>query len=76
MHTKTKIETGTETQTKTARAPIGLISSAASGRLLKDRREQQVATPWGTACVLTGSIGGREAAVVLRYGQKLTVPSH
>ncbi|NDB20265.1 MAG: hypothetical protein EB020_05240, partial [Proteobacteria bacterium] len=59
-----------------ARAPVGLISSAASPRLLTDRREQQVATPWGTASVLTGRIGEREAAVVLRYGPKLTIPSH
>ena len=57
-------------------APVGLISSAASQRLLEDRREQQVATPWGKASVLTGRIGGREAAVVLRYGPKLTIPSH
>ena len=57
-------------------APVGLISSAASQRLLEDRREQQVATPWGKASVLTGCIGGREAAVVLRYGPKLTIPSH
>jgi 5'-methylthioadenosine phosphorylase len=35
-----------------------------------------VATPWGKASVLTGRIGGREAAVVLRYGPKLTIPSH
>lgn len=66
----------TMTESKTARAPVGLISSAASTRLLEDRREQQVATPWGTAPVLTGRIGGREAAVVLRYGPKLTIPSH
>ena len=59
-----------------ARAPVGLISSAASGRLLQDRREEQVPTPWGNAQVLTGRIGGREAAVVLRYGPMLTVPSH
>lgn len=59
-----------------ARPPVGLISSAASVRLLEDRREQQVMTPWGTAAVLTGRIGGREAAVVLRYGPKLTIPSH
>ena len=57
-------------------APVGLISSAASQRLLEDRREQQVTTPWGKASVLTGRIGGREAAVVLRYGPKLTIPSH
>ena len=57
-------------------APVGLISSAASQRLLEDRREQQVATPWSKASVLTGRIGGREAAVVLRYGPKLTIPSH
>jgi 5'-methylthioadenosine phosphorylase len=58
------------------RAPVGLISSAASARLLEERREQQVPTPWGAASVLTGRIGGREAAVVLRYGPKLTIPSH
>lgn len=57
-------------------APVGLISSAASQRLLRDRREVQVPTPWGTASVLTGRIGEREAAVVLRYGPKLTIPSH
>jgi len=60
----------------TKQAPVGLISSAASQRLLPDRREQQIATPWGVASVLTGRIGGREAAVVLRYGPKLTIPSH
>ena len=65
-----------DTQSKSSHAPVGLISSAASERLLQDRREQQVATPWGTACVYTGSIGGRAAAVVLRYGPKLTIPSH
>lgn len=57
-------------------APVGLISSAASHRLLRDRREVQVPTPWGAASVLTGRIGEREAAVVLRYGPKLTIPSH
>lgn len=62
--------------TNAARAPVGLISSAASQRLLEDRREQQVETPWGVASVWTGRIGGREAAVVLRYGAKLTIPSH
>ena len=61
---------------KKPRAPVGLITSAASRRLLEDRREEQVPTPWGTASVQTGRIGGREAAVVLRYGPKLTVPSH
>ena len=63
-------------ETKISRVPVGLISSAASERLLQDRREQQVATPWGSASVITGRIAGREAAVVLRYGPKLTVPSH
>ena len=58
------------------RAPVGLITSAASERLLTERRSQQIATPWGTADVWTGQIGGREAAVVLRYGEKLTTPSH
>ena len=57
-------------------APIGLITSAASERLLTDRREQIVSTPWGDASVLTGRIGQREAAVILRYGPGLTVPSH
>lgn len=56
--------------------PIGLISSAASEALLEDRRPETVATPWGSAAVLTGTIAGREAAVVLRYGAELTVPSH
>jgi 5'-methylthioadenosine phosphorylase len=59
-----------------ANAPIGLITSAASERLLTDRRRQSVATPFGAAPVLTGRIGGREAAVILRYGEALTVPSH
>ena len=57
-------------------APVGLITSAASERLLTDRREQMVSTPWGEASVLTGRIGQREAAVILRYGPGLTVPSH
>ncbi|HTJ56076.1 MAG TPA: MTAP family purine nucleoside phosphorylase [Devosiaceae bacterium] len=55
---------------------IGLISSAASETLLQDRRPAHVATPWGEAAVLLGRIGGREAAVILRYGEGLTVPSH
>lgn len=63
-------------QTAPSQPPVGLISSAASERLLTDRREEQVATPWGTASVLLGRIGGREAAVVLRYGPKLLIPSH
>lgn len=57
-------------------APIGLLTSAASERLLQDRREQAVPTPFGDAAVLTGRIGGRDAAVVLRYGPRLTLPSH
>ena len=59
-----------------SQAPVGLISSAASERLLTDRREEKVKTPWGTASVLVGRIGGRDAAVVLRYGPKLVTPSH
>jgi 5'-methylthioadenosine phosphorylase len=57
-------------------APVGLITSAASERLLQDRREQRVATPFGDATILLGRIGGREAAVLLRYGAGLTRPSH
>ena len=64
------------TEPRTTPAPVGLISSAASQRLLRDRREVQVPTPWGAATVFTGRIGEREAAVVLRYGPKLTIPSH
>ncbi|MEI5682569.1 MTAP family purine nucleoside phosphorylase [Mesorhizobium sp. CGMCC 1.15528] len=57
-------------------APVGLITSAASEELLKDRRAETVSTPWGNAPVLTGTIGGREVVVILRYGEKLTLPSH
>lgn len=57
-------------------APIGLITSAASENLLKDRKAERVDTPWGDAPVLTGRIGGRDVAVILRYGEKLTTPSH
>ena len=56
--------------------PIGLISSAASEELLQDRRIEMVDTPFGQAPVLVGRIAGREAAVILRYGGNLTVPSH
>ena len=56
--------------------PVGLITSAATERMLTDRQEVSVPTPWGSASVLTGRIGGREAAVVLRYGARLTIPSH
>lgn len=56
--------------------PIGLISSAASDRLLTDRRRETVPTPFGDAQIQLGRIGGHEAAVVLRYGEKLTTPSH
>ena len=57
-------------------APVGLLTSAASEKLLADRRVQNVPTPWGDAQAITGRIGGREAAVVLRYGEGLTIPSH
>ena len=57
-------------------SPIGLITSAASERMLTERRAVTVTTPWGDTNVLTGRIGGREVAVVLRYGENLTVPSH
>jgi 5'-methylthioadenosine phosphorylase len=56
--------------------PVGLLTSAASQNLLHDRRTEHVPTPWGPAEVLLGTIGGRSAAVVLRYGEKLTLPSH
>lgn len=64
------------TEAAASRPPVGLISSAASERLLQDRRDISVSTPWGAASVLTGRIGGREVAVVLRYGPRLTIPSH
>ena len=51
-----------------AEKPIGLVSSAASANLLKDRRKVAVPTPFGDAEMLLGRIGGREAAVQLRYG--------
>lgn len=57
-------------------APVGLITSAASEALLTDRRLEIVSTPWGEASILLGRIGGRDAAVNLRYGEKLTTPSH
>jgi 5'-methylthioadenosine phosphorylase len=57
-------------------SPIGLLTSAATETLLHNRREAKVPTPWGDASVLLGSIGGREAAVILRYGPALTIPSH
>jgi 5'-methylthioadenosine phosphorylase len=56
--------------------PIGLVSSAASEKLLTDRRRMAVPTPFGEAEMWLGHIGGREAAVVLRYGAKLMTPSH
>jgi 5'-methylthioadenosine phosphorylase len=57
-------------------SPIGLISSAASERLLTSRRREQITTPFGLAEVLVGKIGGHDAAVVLRYGEQMTLPSH
>ena len=57
-------------------APIGLLSSAATETLLQNRRETIVPTPWGDAHVLLGQIGGTDAAVILRYGAGLTIPSH
>jgi 5'-methylthioadenosine phosphorylase len=58
------------------KAPIGLISSAASEALLQNRRTENVSTPWGSAPVLLGTTAGREVAVVLRYSANMTVPSH
>lgn len=57
-------------------SPIGLITSAASEKLLTGRRLEKVPTPFGMADILLGQIGGHDAAVLLRYGEKLTVPSH
>jgi 5'-methylthioadenosine phosphorylase len=68
--------TSTTSKVDPTATPVGLITSAASERLLTERRQQNVPTPWGDASVLTGRIGGREAAVVLRYGPGLTIPSH
>lgn len=56
--------------------PVGLISSAASEKLLKDRKRAMVPTPFGAAEMWLGTIGGRDAAVLLRYGTGLTTPSH
>ncbi len=56
--------------------PVGLITSAASETLVRDRRAQAVSTPFGTAEIVTGRIGTRDVAIVLRYGPAMTVPSH
>ena len=56
--------------------PVGLITSAASEKLLRDRRTRSVPTPFGAAEIVTGRIGASDAAVVLRYGPDMTVPSH
>src|SRR6185312_13995436 len=56
--------------------PVGLLTSAASEKLVTDRKTIQVKTPWGEAPVLTGKVGAQDVAVVLRYGEKLTTPSH
>ncbi len=58
------------------RKPVGLITSAASETLLQHRRREVVPTPFGDAETWLGTIGGRDAVVVLRYGKGLTVPSH
>ncbi len=59
-----------------SRPTIGLISSAASEKLLLGRKSLSVPTPWGHADVLTGRIADHDVAVVLRYGAGLTIPSH
>ena len=56
--------------------PLGLITSAASENLLKERRREIVSTPFGEAEVWLGTISGRQSAVILRYGEGLTTPSH
>ena len=56
--------------------PVGLITSAASETLVTDRNTISVPTPWGHAPVLTGKVGEQDVAVILRYGEKLTTPSH
>lgn len=56
--------------------PVGLISSAVTDRILADRKPLSVPTPWGHAAVVSGRIAGREAAVVLRYGEDKSIPSH
>lgn len=57
-------------------APIGLITSAASDKLVAERREITVATPFGEAEIVTGRIAGLEVAIVLRYGPALAIASH
>jgi len=56
--------------------PVGLITSAASEKLVGGRRTQSIATPFGAAEIVTGQIGARDVAIVLRYGPAMTVPSH
>lgn len=43
---------------------------------MTNRTEQEVVTPWGTAHVLLGEIGGRPAVCILRYGSEVTIASH
>lgn len=56
--------------------PIGLITSAASDKLVADRVTRRVDTPFGSADIVTGRIAGRAVAIVLRYGVDMTLPSH
>jgi 5'-methylthioadenosine phosphorylase len=56
--------------------PIGLVTSAASDKLVTGRATNQVDTPFGIADIVTGSIAGRAVAIVLRYGGDMTLPSH
>ncbi|HBY96758.1 MAG: hypothetical protein M5U01_35710 [Ardenticatenaceae bacterium] len=57
-------------------APIGMITSRVSDHLVVDLHPEHVPTPFGTAEVLLGRMGGQEAACINRYGPDLKIPSH
>ncbi len=56
--------------------PIALLTSRVSDRLVADAEHRTVATPFGDAEVIDGTIAGVPAVAIERYGRALTTPSH
>ena len=57
-------------------APIGMITSRVSERLVANLRTEDVSTPFGPAEVYLGQIDQRDAVCINRYGPELKIPSH
>ncbi|MHB0912862.1 MAG: MTAP family purine nucleoside phosphorylase [Armatimonadota bacterium] len=55
---------------------IGLIAGTGMGELIAGAIWREVSTPYGTASLSEGVLGGREVLFVRRHGPELNIPPH